>query len=593
MIFASRGCLLSLVAAGGALAEADALVRLEGLLAHALEANERLAALVEQQRQEIAELREMLAVRDRELERVNAELAVLKRMLFGRSSERTRPETAAACGDGAGGGDGGKSGKRGPGARAGRRDYSHLPRVEVVWDFPGGGYCCPECATPFHRLGDHVTEVLDWVVVVRVAAHCRCRYRRVCSCRVPATVTAPGPAKAIGKGLVSNAFIAHLLTERYVAGRSQNSLVTGLARHGAELSAATLTGTCAAAGKLLAPLEAAILARSRGSWHLHADETGWRVFAPRENNDPGSGSGSGSVKWWLWVFLGPDTACFVMDPTRSGAVLARHTGINQTTGQLIEHPDTGEDAENDAEKDAGAQEGPRQLVISSDFYSVYSSAGRKASGLVNLYCWAHIRRYFVRAGDADPDQLAGWTAAWLERIKNLYLAHGQLSRAWADSAAGGAAAALEQARTAWDEALGVIDTERTKQMASPGLRTPAKKALATLDREWDGLVAHRDYPMINLDNNAAERALRGPVVTRKNAYGSRTEDAARLAARVWTITATAEMAELNPITYLTAYLDACGRTGGKPLAGADLERFQPWTAAREDLHAWAQPPRPG
>ena len=298
MIFASRGCLLSLVAAGGALAEADALVRLEGLLAHALEANERLAALVEQQRQEIAELREMLAVRDRELERVNAELAVLKRMLFGRSSERARAAadsgtapaavTAPAGGDGAGG-DGGKSGKRGPGARAGRRDYSHLPRVEVVWDFPGGGYCCPECATPFHRLGDHVTEVLDWVVIVRVAAHCRRRYRRVCSCRVPATVTAPGPAKAIGKGLVSNAFIAHLLTERYVAGRSQNSLVTGLARHGAELSAATLTGTCAAAGKLLAPLEAAILARSRGSWHLHADETSWRVFAPRENNDPGSG----------------------------------------------------------------------------------------------------------------------------------------------------------------------------------------------------------------------------------------------------------------------------------------------------------------
>ena len=110
--------------------------------------------------------------------------------------------------------------------------------------------------------------------------------------------------------------------------------------------------------------------------------------------------------------------------------------------------------------------------------------------------------------------------------------------------------------------MGVIDAERTKQMASPGLQEPAKKALATLDREWDGLAAHRDYPMISLDNNAAERALRRPVVTRKNAYGSRTEDAARLAARIWTITATVEMAGLNPITYLTAYLDACGRTGG-------------------------------
>ena len=149
-----------------------------------------------------------------------------------------------------------------------------------------------------------------------------------------------------------------------VAGRSQNSLVTGLARHGADLSPATLTGTCAAAGALLAPLEAAVTARSRGSWHLHADETSWRVFAPRE---PG-----GPARWWLWVFLGPDTACFVMDPTRSGAVLARHAGIDQTTGQLVEHPEGVCGAGGDR------REGPRQLVISSDFYSVYTSAGRKA-----------------------------------------------------------------------------------------------------------------------------------------------------------------------------------------------------------------------
>jgi transposase len=408
-------------------------------------------------------------------------------------------------------------------------------------------------------------------VIVRVSAHCRRRYRRACSCRIPVTVTAPGPPKAIGKGLVSNAFIAQWLVERYVAGRSQNSLVTALARHGADLSAATLTGTCAAAGALLAPLEDAIIARSRTAWHLHADETSWRVFAPREGNNP-----AGPTRWWLWVFLGPDTACFVMDPTRSGAVLARHAGIDQTTGQLAEHPCAGE-------------EGPRQLVISSDFYSVYTSAGRTATGLINLYCWAHIRRHFVRAGDANPDQLSGWTAAWLERIKNLYTAHQQLSVAWA----GEAATELEHACTAWDDALGVIDAERTRQMASPGLQEPAKKALATLDREWDGLVAHRDYPMISLDNNAAERALRRPVVTRKNAYGSRTEDAARLAARVWTITATAEMAGLNVLTYLTAYLDACGRTGGKPPTGPNLERFLPWTAIRDDLDTWAQPPRPG
>ena len=125
------------------------------------------------------------------------------------------------------------------------------------------------------------------------------------------------------------------------------------------------------------------------------------------------------------------------------------------------------------------------------------------------------------------------------------------------------------------------------------MQEPAKKALATLEREWDGLIAHRDFPMVSLDNNAAERMIRGPVVTRKNADGSRNEDSARLAATVWTVTATAEMAGLNVLTWLTAYLDACGRNGGTPLTGPDLERFLPWNADPADLHTWAQPPPPG
>lgn len=162
--------------------------------------------------------------------------------------------------------------------------------------------------------------------------------------------------------------------------------------------------------------------------------------------------------------------------------------------------------------------------------------------------------------------------------------------AWASDPAG---AGLEEARHAWQDALGVIDAERNKQMAAPGLAEPAKKALATLDREWDGLAAHGGYPMISLDNNTAERAIRRPVVTRKNAHGSRDDDPARLAAHVWTVTATAEMAELNPVTYLTTYLDACGRNGSKPLTGPDLQRFLPWTAAPDGLTIWKQPPRPG
>ena len=352
----------------------------------------------------------------------------------------------------------------------------------MTWDFEDGGYWCTRCGRPYEHLGSYESEVLDWQAVVRVTVHCRRRYRRACRCPVPAAVTAPGPPKAIGKGLFSNAFIAMLLTERFAAGRSMNSLVTGLSRQGAEISAATLAGTCGQAAGLLEPLAGAIAERNRDSWHLHADETTWRVFAP--------GDGGGPAKWWLWVFIGPDTVCFVMDPSRSGQVLARHAGISEKTGQLA------------ADEDGG----PRRLVISSDFYAVYSSAGNKADGLVNLYCWAHVRRHFVRAGDASPVQLKYWTDAWLELIRDLYAAHDGLMAAWQENAApaarekDAAVARLETAREAWDDAITSIDETRKKQMQAPGLQEPAKKALATLDREWDGLIAHRDYPMIGLDN---------------------------------------------------------------------------------------------
>jgi transposase len=563
------------VAAGVVPDSEDAEASLRDVLAAALDANRELARLTAELREENERLRAENAEQAAELGKLRADLAVLQRMAFGRSSERSRPEPPGGAGDAAGrqGAGTGAGRKRGPGARAGRRDYSHLPRFEVFWDFPGGGYCCPECGEPFTPLGDHWSgEQLDWQVIVRVAAHCRRRYKRACDCRVPGTVTAPGPPKAVGKGLFTNAFIAMLLVERFTAGRSQNSLVKGLARQGADVSPATLAGTCAQAGALLAPVAEAVTERSRGSWHLHADETTWRVFAPRD--------GSGPSKWWLWVFLGADTVCFVMDPTRSGAVLARHAGIDEDTGQLT------------ADEDGG----PRRLVISSDFYSVYQSAGKKADGLVNLYCWAHIRRYFVRAGDADPARLTYWTAAWLERIKGLYAAHEELTAAWNGAAAPAprdktaAAARLDDAQAGWNAALTAIGETRKKQMAAPGLAEPAKKALATLDREWDGLAAHRDYPMIGLDNNAAERMIRGPVVTRKNAGGSRNGDTARNAAVIWTVTATAQMAGLNLLTWLTAYLDECGRNGGKPLAGPDLDRFLPWNASPGDLRTWAQPP---
>ena len=89
-----------------------------------------------------------------------------------------------------------------------------------------------------------------------------------------------------------------------------------------------------------------------------------------------------------------------------------------------------------------------------------------------------------------------------------------------------------------------------------------------------------------------DRALRGPVVGRKNFYGSGSKASAELAARVWTITATAARAGLNPLAYLGAYLHACAEAGGKPPTGAALDRFLPWAINPDDRAAWAHHPDP-
>ncbi len=82
------------------------------------------------------------------------------------------------------------------------------------------------------------------------------------------------------------------------------------------------------------------------------------------------------------------------------------------------------------------------------------------------------------------------------------------------------------------------------------------------------------------------------MIGRKNYYGSGSVVSAQLPSRAWTITATAERAGLNPLTYLTAYLDACAQASGTAPTGDALTRFLPWAASADDRTAWAHHPRP-
>jgi transposase len=490
-------------------------------------------------------------------------VSVLAKLAFGTSSEKAAKRVPAED-DSAGGDTAGGRAKRGQrrGSRGhGRRDYSHLPTREEVHDVGEAERVCPRCGAGYVRFGEECCEQIDWQVALTRIVHRRPTYRRTCRCPVRGVLVAAAVPKAIGKGRFTTGFVARLLCEKFVLGRPVHRIVAALAHDGFDVAEGTLAGVFAACAELLAPLAEVITERNSAAGHLHVDETSWNVYAAVAGKD--------SHRWWCWVFVGPDTTVFTIAPSRSTKVLTEHLGIDTDDDDRL--PD--------------ALPGGRRLLVSSDFYTVYQALGR-LDGVANLWCWSHIRRYFIRAGDAHPE-LAAWTAGWIERIAALYMAHTAMGAAEPGSPAHTWAGAQFCA------ALNTIDAERGAQTRHRDLLHPAaKKVLATLDREWDGLVRHREFPELDLDNNISERALRGPVVGRKNYYGSGSVVSAQLASRVWTITATATRAGLNPLAYLRAYLDECARAGGTAPTGPALTRFLPWAAGTDDLTAWAHDPTP-
>jgi len=104
---------------------------------------------------------------------------------------------------------------------------------------------------------------------------------------------------------------------------------------------------------------------------------------------------------------------------------------------------------------------------------------------------------------------------------------------------------------------------------------------------WPGLIVFIEFPWLDLDNNAAERALRPAVVGRKNYYGSGSQWSGQLAATVLSVLGSMRLWGVNPRTWLQAYLQACARAGGQP--PHDIDAFIPWRMPPAQLAAMRQP----
>jgi Transposase IS66 family len=111
-----------------------------------------------------------------------------------------------------------------------------------------------------------------------------------------------------------------------------------------------------------------------------------------------------------------------------------------------------------------------------------------------------------------------------------------------------------------------------------------RKVLESLGDHWTGLTVFVEHPEVPMDNNTAERSERGPVVGRKNYYGSGSVWSGRLAAMLFSLFQTLCLWDLNPRRWLTAYLSACAEAGGRVPEAVD--RFLPWNLTADQRRAW-------
>ena len=484
------------------------------------------------------------------VEQLHGEIREWKRRLFGRKSETTsttQPKTNPKNPN-----HHQPKRQRGqqPGGKGhGRRNHDHLPTIDEICDLSDAQQSCSQCGEPLEEIpGTADGDILEIDIRAHRRRYHRKRYRCRCGCaNQPAVVTASPPDKLIPKGSIGISLWVLILQRKFQFCQPLYRVLAELRGHDLLLPAGTITDGLQKLVPLFEPLYAGLVEHNRAAEHWHCDETRWLVFEKRADK--------AGFAWMLWVFAAKESIVFVLDPTRSHDVPETHFG---------------DDAEG---------------IINVDRYSAYKAMAQvKAGNIVLAFCWAHVRRDFL-AVLTGWSELTDWAWSWIDEIGLLYQRNDQRLAVCED--AGKFSEADQRLRAHVEHMRERCQTE----LPQPDLRLPQRKTLTSLQEHWTGLTVFVEHPEVPMDNNHAERCHRGPVVARKNFYGSGALWSGRLAAMLFSLFQTLPLWGLDVGRWLTAYLSACAHAGGQP--PPDPQRYLPWNlspAERERLRP--RTPRP-
>lgn len=452
-----------------------------------------------------------------EIEKLRFQLARFKRAQFGRSSEKieriieqlelaieTIDEDDAQRIEAVPAVAAGIEAASGQTAKPARRPLpKHLPREEIVHP---GACSCPNCGGTLRRIGADVTETLDYLPGrFKVVRH----VREAFSCRLCETVVqTPAPNHAIARGRAGPGLLAHIVVSKFDDHLPLYRQAEIYARDGVDLETSTLSGWVGATAAVLAPLVEVLRRDVMGSDVLHGDDTPVPVLAP----------GAGKTKTGrLWTYVRderphggerPPAAMFFYSPDRKGDHPVAH--LKEFVG-----------------------------VLHADGYAGFNSL-YEAGRIGEAACWAHVRRKFFDVHAANGSVIAKEA---LDRIGALY---------GVETAINGMPPE-ERRRQRQVQSKPIADALKSwAKEISPKLsgRSELAAACRYMLARWLALSRCFEDGRLSLDNNAAERALRGVAIGRKNYLFAGSDRGGERAAAMYSLIETAKLNGIDPEAYL-------------------------------------------
>jgi transposase len=453
-----------------------------------------------------------------EIQRLQAQMSKLQKMVFGASSERRK---------GDGGGETGEK-ERQPRTGHGPTEQPELPRVEQVHELAADELVCELCGGVLEEWEGQEETSEEISVVQRVfyvATHKQKKYRCKCGGRIK---VAEKPPRLIDGGRYSPEFAVEVAVDKYADHLPLERQVRKMRREGLRVTSQTLWDQLWALAAALRPAYDKLLPYILTFRVICADESVWYLLEK-----------GGRKRWYIWGAACPFAVHYRLDPSREGQVAEELLG--DFAGKIVTDGYQG--------------------------YNGLSRDGPHAGRAKIVNCWAHARRKFVECERDYPDECE----KALGMIRGLYEVERQVPPPWS-LPEGEREQAFELLARLRDERSRPI-TDDIKKWALEQLALPQstfRDALEYMLGHWDGLTAFLDDPQVPLDNNHIERGFRGPAVGRKNHYGSKSKRGTEVAAIFYSLIESAKLCGLDPREYLLAATRAALESPGTAPAPHEL-----------------------